>query len=259
MADIISESARIRQSITRIVSEVITDKAKSCLRVYKAQVKTAPNGSTCEVQLIGDDNTMNLPYSSECANVQKDSMVWVATLYDSFSNAIVWQPDNFNSMLSPYPVGAIYTSTGITSPAELFGGTWLFLGKTGMPSTYSRIDTKECQPYTVTDLISNVIISAYSQGVYTATVNGNIADSSAIMSCRLFVYNENGDVVNTEEVRTTLGAGGGCCATFIATPTDYDRKIVLSTYNYRSEATSFTGQLYWYSTPLNQYKWQRIL
>lgn len=124
MADIINESERIRKAIKSIVKEVVKEEEKACFRVYKAKITTPPNGSTCGVKLIGDDTELTLPYSSGCVSVQKDSTVWVATLYDSFSNAFVWQSNNFNSMLSPYPVGAIYLSTNSTSPAELFGGKW---------------------------------------------------------------------------------------------------------------------------------------
>lgn len=95
MSDIMSESVRIRKAITSIVKEVIAEETKPCFRVYKAKVMTAPNGSTCGVQILGDENTMDLSYSSKVANATIGSFVWVATLYNSFSNAIVWEMIDF--------------------------------------------------------------------------------------------------------------------------------------------------------------------
>ena len=97
MSDIISDSAKIRQSIRKIVKQVLEEETKSCFRIYKAQIKGLPNGKTCEVQIVGDENTINLPYSSSISGIALNDMVWVATIYNSFSNAIVWQPIDFIS------------------------------------------------------------------------------------------------------------------------------------------------------------------
>ena len=97
MSDIISDSAKIRQSIRKIVKQVLEEETKPCFRLYKAQIKGLPNGKTCEVQIVGDENTINLPYSSSISGAAVNDMVWVATIYNSFSNAIVWQPIDFIS------------------------------------------------------------------------------------------------------------------------------------------------------------------
>lgn len=97
MSDIISDSAKIRQSIRKIVKQVLEEETKPCFRIYKAQIKGLPNGKTCEVQIVGDENTINLPYSSSISGIALNDMVWVATIYNSFSNAIVWQPIDFIS------------------------------------------------------------------------------------------------------------------------------------------------------------------
>ena len=97
MSDIISDSAKIRQSIRKIVKQVLEEETKPCFRIYKAQIKGLPNGKTCEVQIVGDENTINLPYSSSISGIAVNDMVWVATIYNSFSNAIVWQPIDFIS------------------------------------------------------------------------------------------------------------------------------------------------------------------
>nr|DAU13422.1 MAG TPA: hemolytic lectin [Caudoviricetes sp.] len=100
MPDIVNESEKsksekIRQAISKIVRDILVEETKSCFRIYKAKVVTVPNGTTCEIQLVGDEKTMNLPYSSKVSNVLVGAMVWVATIYDSFSNAIVWETINF--------------------------------------------------------------------------------------------------------------------------------------------------------------------
>lgn len=123
----LTESAKLRNAIKKIVKQVIDEEEKPCFRLYKAQITSAPNGTTCTVQLDGYTNTINLPYSSAVQYVNVGDMVWVATLYNSFSNAIVFCPINFelnNNDLNAHPVGNIYLSVNSTSPALLFGGTW---------------------------------------------------------------------------------------------------------------------------------------
>lgn len=97
MSDIINESGKIRQAISKIVRDILAEETKSCFRLYKAKVVTAPtpNSSTCEIQLAGDEKTMSLPYSTKISNITAGSMVWVATIYNSFSNAIVWETIDF--------------------------------------------------------------------------------------------------------------------------------------------------------------------
>lgn len=95
MSDIINESGKIRQAISKIVRDILAEETKSCFRLYKGKVVTAPNGSTCEIQLAGDEKTMSLPYSTKVSNITAGSMVWVATIYNSFSNAIVWETIDF--------------------------------------------------------------------------------------------------------------------------------------------------------------------
>lgn len=87
---------RIKQSLRKIIKEVIDEETKPCFRLYQAKITTAPNGTTCGVQLLGDTQTINLPYSSKIANASIGSFVWVATIYNSFSNAIVWETIDFN-------------------------------------------------------------------------------------------------------------------------------------------------------------------
>ena len=89
------DSLRVKQYLTKIIKDVVNEETKSCFRLYKAKVISPPNGETCEVQLIGDTTSLTLPYSSKAANVQSNALVWVATLYNSFTNAIIWETIDF--------------------------------------------------------------------------------------------------------------------------------------------------------------------
>lgn len=97
MADIFSESSKLKQNLTAFIEKVIEDKTKDCLRTYKATVVTAPNSSTgkCVVRLAGQSTELSLPYSTAVSSVSAGSMVWVATTYNSFKNAVVWQKIDF--------------------------------------------------------------------------------------------------------------------------------------------------------------------
>lgn len=87
-------SEQIRKSIEEVVRETIKKETKDCFRIYKAKVITAPNGTTCTVQLIGDSTQLTIPYSSDCSTVTANQFVWVAAPY-GFRNAIVWQKIDF--------------------------------------------------------------------------------------------------------------------------------------------------------------------
>jgi hypothetical protein len=89
------ELLKIKQSLKKIIREVISEEEQACFRIYKAQIRSLPNGQTCGVQIIGNENIINLPYSSKCASVALNDFVWVATIYNSFSNGIVWETIDF--------------------------------------------------------------------------------------------------------------------------------------------------------------------
>lgn len=96
--DKITESARIKTALQKITERVIREKTRPCLRLYKATVTSAPNTATnlCGVQLIGNTNTYNFPFSNVAADVKVGDIVWVASLYDSFSSAFVFATANFD-------------------------------------------------------------------------------------------------------------------------------------------------------------------
>lgn len=102
MRDIISESATIKNSIHKITKEIIDNKTRSCMRLYKAIVTAAPSSATnkCGVKLIGHNTSYTLPYSNIVADTVVGDIVWVASLYDSFSSAFVFARYNFNIPIS---------------------------------------------------------------------------------------------------------------------------------------------------------------
>lgn len=89
------DAKEVRKAIAAVVREEVEDLTRDCLRVRKAKVTAAPNGSVCKVQLVGDNTELSLPYSSKVSSVTVGSVVWVAVLGPSMRNAIVWETANF--------------------------------------------------------------------------------------------------------------------------------------------------------------------
>lgn len=95
--NIFDESNKLLKPLNKIIKNIVMQETRECLRTYKAVVVTAPNSSTgkCVVRLVGQSEELSLPYSSDVSSVPVGSMVWVATTYNSFKNAVVWQKINF--------------------------------------------------------------------------------------------------------------------------------------------------------------------
>ncbi len=85
----------MRDLIKSIVRDVVKDETRSCLRTYKAKIISAPNGVNCSVQLIGEDSTLVVPYSSKMSTAAVGDIVWLAVPFGSFKNAIVWETGDF--------------------------------------------------------------------------------------------------------------------------------------------------------------------
>ena len=92
---ILSDAAAFREAIAQIVRDEIQNETRDCFWVRKAIVTAAPNGTVCQVKLVGDDTTLSLPYSSAVSSVSIGDAVWVAILFGSMRNAIVWETYNF--------------------------------------------------------------------------------------------------------------------------------------------------------------------
>lgn len=98
MNDIFSQSEQLRQALTPFIQKIVDERTRECLRTYKARVVTAPNSATgkCTIQLVGQTTTLSLPYSTAVNSVSVGDMVWVATTYNSWKNAVVWQKIDFS-------------------------------------------------------------------------------------------------------------------------------------------------------------------
>ena len=96
--NLFNESERLKQALTPFIQKIVDERTRECLRLYKAKVISAPNETTgkCEIQLVGQTTTLSLPYSTAVSDVVANNMVWVATTYNSWKNAVVWQKIKFD-------------------------------------------------------------------------------------------------------------------------------------------------------------------
>lgn len=96
--NLFNESERLKQALTPFIQKIVDERTRECLRLYKAKVISAPDEATgkCEIQLVGQTTTLFLPYSTAVSDVAADDMVWVATTYNSWKNAVVWQKIKFD-------------------------------------------------------------------------------------------------------------------------------------------------------------------
>lgn len=92
----LNESAKIQKSLVKLIKKVVAAETRPCFRVYKAVVTAAPANNLCKVKLIGDQTEIELPYSSKMSSMAVGDVVLVATVFNSLSNAIVWETYNFS-------------------------------------------------------------------------------------------------------------------------------------------------------------------
>ena len=76
----------------------VADATRSCLRLEKATVKTAPSGGTVAVQLPFDDTVLNLPYASSLYGLTPGRSVWVGIPYSDLSNGVVMFDATFQNL-----------------------------------------------------------------------------------------------------------------------------------------------------------------
>lgn len=97
MQDGLRQSQKLRRDLTQVIRDVVREETKDCFRLRKAVITGWPAGG-CEVRFVGDDKTTQrivLPYSSKVQSVSAGTAVWVAIIYGSMRNAIVWETADF--------------------------------------------------------------------------------------------------------------------------------------------------------------------
>lgn len=117
----LADSLAIKRAIEQVVDERIAKITDVCFRVYKALVISV-NGDKMTVNILGDklDDTITIPYSTAVSDAVRGDYVLVATTYNSWRNAVVWQKWNFKS-----PDGGGEIPSGTPETAILFGdGQW---------------------------------------------------------------------------------------------------------------------------------------
>ena len=123
----LSEALSFWNAIAGKVSALIKGETKNAMRCERYEVTTAPNGTKIGVTLPMGSNEIFLPYSNEVASATVGTPVLVVW-WGSMSNAkVCYFADGYRgtSLLNEHPVGSYYWSDDPTSPASLFGGTWL--------------------------------------------------------------------------------------------------------------------------------------
>ena len=92
MKNNLKDSRDIRTAIENIAREICREETRDCLRLYKATVTMTAtvSGSEMSVKLVGDATELFLPYKSTVSDAAVGSAVWVAKIYGSWRNAIVW-------------------------------------------------------------------------------------------------------------------------------------------------------------------------
>ena len=93
---LLGQSGEIKKAIESIASNIVEENTRSCFRIVKAKVTTAINSGKIGVKVPPNDLELFLPYSSACNNLAVGDLCWVALIFSSWKNAIVWQPIKFD-------------------------------------------------------------------------------------------------------------------------------------------------------------------
>ena len=189
----LSEALSFWEAIAGKVKQLVQRETKNTFRCERYEVTTAPNGTKIGVTLPLGTTEIFLPYSSELASATVGASVLVVW-WGSMSNAkVYYYADGYRGGLAAYPVGSIYMSVNSTSPATLFGGTWVQLKDTFLLSagdTYTAGDTGGEATHSLTT--DEMPSHNHSSGLYTVLDRfGSGARDAA------GAYSDYGSAINT--------------------------------------------------------------
>lgn len=82
----------IKQTIHNIAAEASREENVAAFRLYKAVVTEAPDAVTHvgKIRFVGESSQISLPFVNNTRSSVAGDIVWVATVFDSFRNAVVW-------------------------------------------------------------------------------------------------------------------------------------------------------------------------
>ena len=112
-----NDSRELKSAIEAVCREAIQKETKECFRVYRATVVKGPYtdptlGDVCQVVLVGDESVLTLPFSKSTSSMRAGDSVLVATISDTFRNAIVWEERFFqNEYVTQKHYGARWNKT----------------------------------------------------------------------------------------------------------------------------------------------------
>ena len=142
-----------------------------------------------------------------------------------------------------YPIGAIYTSEDETSPAEIFGGTWVQLE----PEVSAVKCMQKSTGWQDLDAQGHCLLSleipANCYAHLTGDVISHVADASCIMNVTLRCDDSSGNEIWLQNDRTTMNSGGGVSTSFSMPPQADPYTVSLDTYNYKNVSNPFNGRL----------------
>ena len=237
-----NDMLRLWEAIEPMAKATVERQTRDSVRMKQMVVTVAYNGTTKTVGVAEPfSNTIQVPVYGgiDPTALTVGTAVWVMCPYSSMSNALVFMAGNgslpgggassiesriaalesaVNGMWSTiYPVGSLYISVDSTSPATLFGGTWVqiedtFLlaagqtytaGATGGEATHTLIEN-ELPSITGSARFRNVGNDAKS--ITSASGNFSVANYAS-STPTAFAY-ENGNAQPAQDLTYAFGGGG---------------------------------------------------